>query len=133
MYIKEIPQETKARYVTSPGIAASYDQIGLMQDVYDKAYARYQQELNTYNQLSDKMKATTAYVAKQMLMDRLDETKEPIPPKSIADKILDYNLRIKTYEQEDRLRYETALEKHQHTPLTFTGTYEKLLINGKDI
>jgi hypothetical protein len=104
-----------------------------MQDVYDKAYARYQQELNTYNQLSDKMKATTAYVAKQMLMEQLDETKEPTPPKSIADKILDYNLRIKTFEQEDRLRYQTALEKHQHTPLIFTGTYEKLLINGKDI
>ncbi len=133
LYIKEIPQENKAQYVTSPGIASSRDQIALLQAQYNKAYSQYQQELDQYQALRSKMETTTAYVAKQMLMEQLDATKEPTPPKSIEDKILDYKLRIKSYEQEDRLRYQTALGKQVHIPLTFTGTYEKLLINGKDI
>jgi len=133
IYIKEIPQETKAHYRKSPGITASYDQIGLIQDLYDKAYAEYQQELSAYNHLQSQVQTTTDYVQKEILMERFARAKQPTAPKSVEDKILDLRLRVKNYEQEDRARFQAELDKHKHTPLTFTGTYEKLLINGKDI
>lgn len=133
IYIKDIITENKARYTVNPGIQAARDQISTAEQRYASAMSAYTAEMNTYEALKHEMEVTTDYVKKQILMERFQDVKMPVAPPSIEDKIQDLHLRIKTLKQEDQMQYQKERDQYIHTPLTFTGTYEKLQINGKDI
>ena len=59
--------------------------------------------------------------------------RRPTPPKSIEQKISRLQSEIRALHQKDAQTYDKAVRDGYREPLTLSGSYERLLINGKSL
>jgi hypothetical protein len=59
--------------------------------------------------------------------------KRPTPPPSIEQKIRRLQSDIRALQQKDAQTYDKAVRDGYKEPLTLSGSYERLLINGKSL
>jgi inner membrane protein len=136
LYIKEVELEKEnAKYIVDPAIKAIQDEIKLTKQAFEEDMARYQQDLLRYNNLKYLAEKEDMPVRKEMLMEEFATLKFPKMPNPIDDRIEKLNIRIRTHRDRDQQQYQARIDqqKKSHGPLTFSGTYQKLLVNGKDI
>jgi len=133
LIIAEIKDEKTISYSRNPQITSKLEEIGRIK-ARDKAdIKQYQQKLQEYQATKQEMESATDEIKKELLMIRFAKMKAPTPPKENTDKIKRLQSDIRQLQQSDDENYRTAVDAAKQAPLTFSGAYERLLINGKDI
>jgi predicted nucleic acid-binding Zn-ribbon protein len=93
----------------------------------------YESELATYKQLDQEMQQETDHIKKELLMIEFAKLKRPTRPASIDQKIKRLQSDIRALQQKDSQTHQKALKAAERPNLTFSGSYERLLISGKSI
>ena len=125
-------KEEKAHYQSNPDIAVTQSEIRLLKAKYDEEWEDYKSKLSSYQDLEHRMRMTSNYVTKEILMEEFRSAKKPTQPHSIDDKISRLQSRIVAMRKADAQQYQIANEKLKRPKLTFSGTYTQLLINGEN-
>jgi len=93
----------------------------------------YNQALHDYKQVKDAMATEQDEIKKELLMIQFSKMKTPTPPQSNQDKIKKLESEIQQLKTEDQQKYAAALKGAEELPLTFSGSFTRLLINDKNI
>jgi len=133
LILEEINDKKTIRYSHNPQITSKVEEIERIK-VRDKGDKnQYTQKLQEYQDTKNQIETETDEIKKELLMIRFAKMKAPTPPKENTDKIKRLQSDIRQLQQSDDENYRTAVEAAKQAPLTFSGAYERLLINGKDI
>jgi len=131
LILREIPDSTAVEYITNPSIQSKREEINMYRTIHHQAMEAYEFELADYNELEQAMQQETDHIKKELLMIEFSKLKRPTPPASINQKINRLQSDIRALQQKDTQDYQKALKAAERPSLTFSGSYERLLINGK--
>lgn len=133
LFLEEIHNTKKVSYISNPAISTKQDQIKMYRTIQAKAEQEYNRALKEYNQVKDAMATEQDEIQKELLMIQFSKMKPPTPPGSNQDKISKLESEIQQQKIEDHQKYNQALKEAEDLPLTFSGSFTRLLINDKDI
>jgi len=101
--------------------------------IHNRELEAYNSELQEYLNKEQQIQKEHNHITKELLMIEFAKLKRPTPPKSIEQKISRLQSDIRALTQKDAQAYQKALTAAERPPLTLSGTYEELLINGKSL
>lgn len=133
MIINEIKESKEVYYDVSSSIAAKESEIQLYRTKHAQDMADYHQHLKAYEDLQNQMDSESDAVKKEILMIQFSKAKAPTPPDAIDDKIKRLETQIRKTRTEDSKKYQTALRDAKTQPLSFSGSYQKLIIDDLEI
>lgn len=133
LVLREIPDSTIVEYAVNPSIQSKQEEIDMYRTIHNETLETYHSELANYNQKEEQMQSETDHIAKELLMIDFAKLKRPTPPTPIDYKISRLQGDIRALRQKDAQSYQKALRGAHREPLTLSGSYERLLINGKSI
>jgi len=128
--LKAIEHDSSVDYITNPSIQHKQDQITRLHSQHSQAMADYRQQLNQYKDLKHRMEQATDHIRKELLMIEYSRAKAPILPKSIDDKVRQFQSDIEQLKQADGNQYREQLKAAEHGPLLLSGHYVELVIEG---
>ncbi len=131
LILREIPDSTVVQYVINPSIQSKREEINMYRTIHRQATEAFYSELDNYNRLEQEMQQETDHIKKELLMIEFSKLKRPTPPASIDQKMNRLQGDIRALQQKDAQNYQKALKAAEREPLTLSGSYERLLINGK--
>ncbi len=109
------------------------DIINMYRTIHQEETQIYERALDQYLSIQTQMQQETDHIKKELLMIELSKMKRPTPPASIDQKINRLKSDIRALQQSDAQTYQKALKAAEQAPLSFSGSYERLLINGKGV
>ena len=133
LILQEIPDSTVVQYITNPSIQSKIEEINMYRTIHAGELEAYRAELNNYLNKEEQIQQEHDHITKELLMISFAKLKRPTPPKSIDQKISRLQSDIRALRQKDAHNYQTALNSAKRVPLTLSGSYERLLINGKSL
>ena len=128
IHVSEIITESKVDFVSSANIGLKQQQILRLISGHKQKEQIYHDELSNYNSVKTAAELATESVEKELLMIQLSKMKLPKLPADISAKVATLEAEISALQKSDRQRYTTALKDAEVAPLTFSGSYEKLVI-----
>ena len=133
LILQEIRDSTIVQYITNPSIQSKKEEINMYRTIYAEELEAYRDELNNYLTKELQIQQEHDHITKELLMIEFAELKRPTPPKSIDQKISRLQSDIRALQQKDAQTYDKAVRDSYREPLTLSGSYERLLINGKSL
>ncbi len=133
LHIREIQNDIEVKYIVNPSITAKQEEIKMYRTKHHQATEDYKSALAMYHQAEKQMQSTTDHIKKELLMMEFSKMKRPTPPDPIDQKIQRLQSDIRALQTQDQQQYQKALKDAEQAPLTFSGSYERLLINGKGV
>ena len=133
LIINKIDKKITVQYDTNPSIKSKKDEIKMYRTLHKKAQTEYQSKLNHFISVEKQIDQEKDEIKKELLMIEFSNMKHPTPPDPIDQKISRIEADIRELQANDRQKHKNALRDAQTAPLTFSGSYEKLQINGKDL
>ena len=131
LILREIIDSTVVQYVTNPSIQSKQEEINMYRTIHSQEMEAYNAELDNYLSQEQQMQQETDHITKELLMIEFAKLKRPTPPSPIDQKISRLQSDIRALRQKDAQTYQKALRRAQREPLTLSGSYERLIINGK--
>ena len=133
LILREIPDSTVVQYITNPSIQSKKEEINMYRTIHEQEKAEYQSKLAEYVTAERQMQQEHDHITKELLMIEFAKLKRPTPPVSIDQKISRLQSDIRALQQKDAQTYQKAVRGGYREPLTLSGSYERLLINGKSL
>ena len=131
LILQEIPDSTVVQYITNPSIQSKKEEINMYRTIHEEETAAYTAELNSYLTKEQQLQQEQNHITKELLMIEFAKLKRPTPPQSIEQKISRLQSDIRALRQKDSQTYQRAVRSAQREPLALSGSYERLIINGK--
>lgn len=133
LILREIVSDKTVQYVTNPSIATKEEQIKMYRTKHKEEQQIYDAALAVYNRTQTEMDQATDHIKKELLMIQFSKMKAPTPPDPIDQQIAALQAQIREYRKIDQQKHQKAAMDAVEAPLTFSGSYERLLINGKNL
>ena len=133
LILQEIPDSSVVQYITNPSIQSKKEEINMYRTIHEEETAAYTAELNNYLSKEQQLQEEQNHITKELLMIEFAKLKRPTPPASIEQKISRLQSDIRALQQKDAQSYDKAVRDSYREPLTLSGSYERLLINGKSL
>lgn len=133
LILREIPDSTIVDYVINPSIQSKQEEINMYRTIHKEESIEYLNALDEYLMAERQMQQETDHVTKELLMIAFAKRQRPAPPTSREQKISRLQSDIRALRQRDAQMYQKALRGAQRAPLALSGSYERLLINGKSL
>ena len=128
LHITEIPVEVDINFVASASIGLKEQQLQSLIATHTQAQDTYTRAHKEYLAAEQAAAMATDRIEKELLMIQFAQMKVPKPPKDIANSVATMQAEIRALKQADYLRYSEAQQKAVVEPLTFSGSYEKIII-----
>jgi len=133
LIIREILKDNNVQYVSNPSIATKEQELKMYRTKHKEELLQYNTALSAYENSRLQADQEQDEIKKEILMIQFSEMKAPTPPNPIDGKIAALQAQIREYRKIDQQKHDKALRDAVVVPLTFSGSYERLLIDGKNI
>jgi inner membrane protein len=133
LILREIVNNKTIDYISNPAIETKQKEINMYRTIQKQKEQDYRTELNQYHYVKKQIEDETDLIKKELIMIEFNKMKAPTPPDPIEQKINTLQAQIRELHKEDQQKHEKAAKDAQTQPLSFSGSFEKLLINGKNI
>ena len=133
LILREIPDSTVVEYITNPSIQSKREEIHMYRTIHEQELESYNDERDNYLSMEEQIKQEHNHITKELLMIEFSKLKRPTPPAPIDQKINRLQSDIRALQQKDTQDYQKALKAAERPELSFSGSYERLLINGKSL
>ncbi len=133
LILRQLTHDTHVAYTPNPAIQSKREEIQRLQQTFDQAMSDYRADLAAYESLKAQLESETDEIKKEILMIKWSSASSPTPPKSIETQLSRLRSDIRQYQQQDQQQYAKAKKDAEVAPLRFSGHYERLLINGRNL
>lgn len=128
LHITEILEETVVDFTSDVSIGLKKQQLQRLLDGQQQKQLDYNNELSSFQEAKSAAELADNSIDKELLMIRFSKMKMPKPPTSIDTKVATLNAEINALKQTDQQRYRQSLEEAEVDELTFSGSFEKIII-----
>ena len=118
---------------SNPQIAVKLQDLHMYRTKQIHEMKEYQEAQALYDQKKAEMTVETDEVRKELLMMEFGKMKLPGEPSGYMEQISRLELEIEALLEKDQLAHKEALEKNKMLPISFSGSWERVLVNGKGL
>jgi len=133
LFLEEIVVDSKISFISNPQIKTKREQIELYRTIQRDKESDYEREKREYETLKEAMANELDEIQKELLMIQFSKAKSPTPPIDSQDKISRLESEIRQLKSEDQIKHRQATKNAEVKPLTFSGSYTRLIINGHNV
>jgi inner membrane protein len=133
LIIREKRSDKDIEYLVNPGIQTKEEELNMYRTIHKQKEREYQLDKAAYDLAKLRVEQATEEVQKELFMIEFAKMKAPTPPDPIDQKLNGIEAQIREIRKEDQQKYHKALKDAEMAPLVLSGSYERLLINGRNL
>ena len=131
LILREIPNTKTITRSVNPSIQLKLQDLKMYRTIDKKELTEYTTALKAYQEKQQAISTETEEVKKELLMIEFTKMKLPTRPSGQQDKIDRLRMEIKALRDGDEMKYLEEVKDAEVEPLELSGSYERILINGK--